>query len=148
MQRTLPSSTRQQRRRSLCASLLLILAVLMTAPASAGDTRARPRPLRDPTRPLATLPGHAPAPVASAASGLSVGPEAASAAPSPSAPPVLPRLQLVLVSGDRRHAVIDDTLLTEGDSLRGLRVLSILSDAVILATPAGPRTLRLPTDNE
>ncbi len=61
---------------------------------------------------------------------------------------MLPRLQLVLVSGDRRHAVIDDTLLTEGDSLRGLRVLSILSDAVILATPAGPRTLRLPTDNE
>ncbi len=83
--------------------------------------------LRDPTRPLAAT-------VRTATPG----------AVAPMAPPVvLPQLQLVLVGSDRRYAVIDGELLAEGDAIRGLALLKILDEAVVLKTPNGPRTLPL-----
>ena len=103
---------------------LLLLLIMSTDAVAAAD-----RPLRDPTRPLAATARRA-TPV--------------EASLTPSAPPALPRLQLVLTTNDRRFAVIDDELLSEGDSLKGMRVLKIQNEAVILNTVNGPRTLPLP----
>ena len=83
--------------------------------------------LRDPTRPLAAT----------------VRNTAVSIASHPAAPIVPPQLQLVLLGHDRRYAVIDGELLAEGDAIRGLALLQILDDAVVLKTPNGPRTLPL-----
>ena len=90
--------------------------------------------LQDPTRPLV-----APARKSAAAT---------SAAPTPAPTPRLPRLQMVLVSDQQRIALIDDELVAEGDVVKGLQVLSIRKEAVILATPRGPRTLPLSSDIE
>ena len=113
--------------RSVPLSLLLLL--IMSADALA----ATEKPLRDPTRPLAATARRTPL---------------ATASLTPSAPPALPRLQLVLTTNDRRYAVIDDQLLSEGDSLKGMRVLKIQNEAVILNTVNGPRTLPLPAATE
>lgn len=108
---------------------LLLLSLLLHAPASVAGGA-----LRDPTRPLAaTLRNTVAVPAAGE---------------RPSAPAVLPQLQLVLVSHDRRYAVIDDELLAEGDAIRGLALLKILDEAVVLKTPNGPRTLTLPVPVE
>lgn len=114
---------------TLALTLMLILNGLQPSPAWAGATA-----LRDPTRPLAS------ATAGSTASG--------SETTKPQALPALPRLQLVLIAGQRRYAVVDGELLSEGDSLKGLRILKIHSEAIVIATPNGPRTLRLPADNE
>ena len=103
-------------------TLSILLSLLLCAPAIAVGNG-----LRDPTRPLAaTVRNTAPAAGARVA-----------------APVVMPQLQLVLVGHDRRYAVIDDELLAEGDAIRGLSLLKILDDAVVLKTPNGPRTLSL-----
>ncbi len=104
-------------------TLLLLIAALLCQPAAAAGK------LRDPTRPLA----------ATVRSGAAL-PAAAS---RPAAPAVLPELQLVLVGGPRRFAVIDGELLAEGDAIHGLKLLQILAEAVVLMTPNGPRTLPL-----
>lgn len=103
-------------------TLLLLLSLLLCAPAIAAG-----KGLRDPTRPLATTVRNT-APAAGARAVV---------------PAALPQLQLVLVGHDRRYAVIDDELLAEGDAIRGLALLKILDDAVVLKTPNGPRTLPL-----
>lgn len=107
---------------------LILIAALLCAPAVAAEK------LRDPTRPLAsTVRSSAAVPPANV---------------RPAAPVVPPELQLVLVGGDRRFAVIDGELLAVGDAIRGLTLLQILNDAVILKTPNGPRTLPLSTPAE
>ncbi len=105
------------------AWLALLTATLLVA--SAADAGA----LRDPTRPLASDQPRRPG--------------APTAAP---APPVLPTLQLVLTSAGRRYAVIDGELLAVGDQVRGMRLLQVKQDAVVLSTPNGPRSLLLNTD--
>ena len=102
-----------------------LLSLLLCAPAMAAK-----QGLRDPTRPLAATVRNTTAATAART--------AASAAPI-----VPPQLQLVLVGHDRRYAVIDGELLAEGDEVRGLPLLKILDDAVVLKTPNGPRTLPL-----
>ena len=114
--------------------VVLLLTLLPGLAATAG-----PRLLRDPTRPLVTSPSR------SMTTPITAAPAALSA---PAAQPVLPRLQLVLNASDRRYAVIDDELLAEGDSIKGLRVLKISDETVVLVTPHGPRTLSLPADPE
>lgn len=114
-------------RHSVPLSLMLLLIL------SADALAATDKPLRDPTRPLAATTRHA----MSATTSL-----------TPPAPPALPRLQLVLTANNRRYAVIDDELLSEGDSVKGMRVQKIQSEAVILNTLNGPRTLPLPAANE
>ena len=104
-------------------TLLVLIAALLCAPASAAGK------LRDPTRPLATT--------------VRSGAAQPAGTPRPAAPAVLPELQLVLVGGARRYAVIDGELLAEGDAIRGLKLLQILAEAVVLMTPNGPRTLPL-----
>ncbi len=102
--------------------LSLLMAMLLCAPALGAGK------LRDPTRPLAAMvrPG-------------AVAPGTA----RPHVPVALPQLQLVLVGGERRYAVIDGELLAEGESFRGLPLLQVMKDAVVLKTPNGPRTLPL-----
>lgn len=112
--------------------ILIILAIF-----SDGAMAASRRPLRDPTRPLATTSGQATRAPSSAAASLAHPAEL-----------LLPRLQLVLTSNDRRYAVIDGELLAEGDSFNGMRLQKIQNEAVIIATPNGPRTLPLPADTE
>ena len=107
--------------------LTLLIVASLCAPAVGADK------LRDPTRPLA----------ATVRSGAAV-----PAAARPSAPVVPPQLQLVLVGGSRRYAVIDGELLAEGDDIRGLRLLQIVNDAVVLKTPNGPRTLPMSPSSE
>lgn len=122
----------------IAAALLavIITTVLLTLacwPARAAEPAQAP--LRDPTRPLAsTAPRIATAPSAPVA--------------RPAAPVVLPELQLVLTATDRRYAVIDGELLSVGDSLRGMALLDIRDEAVILKTPNGPRTLPLSTGSD
>ncbi len=106
-------------------TLLLPLSLLLCAPVLAAGNG-----LRDPTRPLAAT---------VRAMSASTAPRTA----APVAPIVPPQLQLVLVGHDRRYAVIDGELLAEGDTVRGLALLQILDDAVVLKTPNGPRTLPL-----
>lgn len=103
--------------------LSLFITALICLPVQAGSK------LRDPTRPLATM----------------VRPGATAPAPDaqPLGPSSLPVLQLVLVGGDRRYAVIDGELLAEGETFRGLPLLQVMKDAVVLKTPSGPRTLPL-----
>lgn len=108
-------------------TLLFLIAVLLCAQAQGAGK------LRDPTRPLA-------APVRATA--------ASPASAPPAAPITLPELQLVLVGGERRYAVIDGELRAEGDALRGLTLLKIANDAVVLKTPNGPRTLPLSSPSE
>lgn len=108
-------------------TLPLLIAVLLCAPAHGAGK------LRDPTRPLAATVRATAAPAAS---------------PRPAAPVVVPQLQLVLVGGERRFAVIDGELLAEGDAIRGLTLLQIANDAVVLKTPNGPRTLPLSSPPE
>ena len=103
--------------------LPVLIAALMCAPASAAGK------LRDPTRPLATT--------------TRSGGAAPAGTPRAATPAVVPELQLVLVGGTRRYAVIDGELLAEGNEIRGLKLLQILNDAVVLMTPNGPRTLPL-----
>ncbi len=127
----------------IAAALLLTITVavviaLACIPARAADTPPRERStekvLRDPTRPLAsTTPRTGP-----------VQPTA----PRPAAPVTLPQLQLVLTATERRFAVIDGELLGIGDSIRGLTVLDIRDEAVIVKTTNGPRTLPLSTGSE
>lgn len=97
--------------------------------------RSAEKVLRDPTRPLA-----------------STAPRTGAIQPpvprAPAAPVVLPQLQLVLTATERRFAVIDGELLGVGDSIRGLTVLDIHDEAVIVKTPNGPRTLPLSTGTE
>lgn len=100
----------------------MLLALLMCAP-----VLATARGLRDPTRPLAATDRGSNA--------------VSNAHPAASIEP--PQLQLVLLGHDRRYAVIDGELLAEGDAIRGLALLRILDDAVVLKTPNGPRTLPL-----
>lgn len=107
--------------------LLLLFVVLLCAPAHSAPK------LRDPTRPLA-------APVRATT--------APAAAPRPAEPVAVPELQLVLVGGGRRYAVIDGELLAEGEAIRGLTLLQIGNDAVVLKTPNGPRTLPLSSPSE
>lgn len=113
--------------------LLLIAALLSTPALGAGK-------LRDPTRPLAasaraapTAPGSTPATAANAAS---------------PAPVALPVLQLVLVGSERRYAVIDGELRTEGDAIGALQLLQIRHDSVVLKTPNGASTLPLSPPTE
>ena len=97
--------------------------------------RSTEKVLRDPTRPLAsTAPRSGPVPP--------------SAPRATAAPVVLPQLQLVLTATERRFAVIDGELLGVGDSIRGLAILEIHDEAVIVKTPNGPRTLPLSTGTE
>ncbi len=103
-------------------TLLILIAALLCAPASAAGK------LRDPTRPLAATVRAGATPAGT---------------PRAVVPAVLPELQLVLVGGARRYAVIDGELLAEGDEIRALKLLQILNDAVVLMTPNGPRTLPL-----
>ena len=97
--------------------------------------RSAEKVLRDPTRPLA-----------------STAPRTGAIQPpvprAPAAPVVLPQLQLVLTATERRFAVIDGELLSVGDSIRGMSVLEIHDEAVIVKTPNGPRTLPLSTSTE
>ncbi len=108
-------------------TLLVLIAALLCAPATTAAPAAGK--LRDPTRPLAAT--------------VRSGAVQPAGTPSPVAPAVLPELQLVLVGGVRRYAVIDGELLAEGDAIRGLKLLQILAEAVVLMTPNGPRTLPL-----
>ena len=127
----------------IAAALLLAITVtvvitLACMPARAADTpppeRSAEKVLRDPTRPLAsTVPRTGAIPPS---------------APRPAAPVTLPQLQLVLTATERRFAVIDGELLGVGDSIRGLTVLDIHDEAVIVKTPNGPRTLPLSTSTE
>ena len=127
----------------IAAALLLAITVtvviaLACIPARAADTppeRSTEKVLRDPTRPLAST---APR----------TGPVPPSAPRAPAAPVVLPQLQLVLTATERRFAVIDGELLGVGDSIRGLSILEIHDEAVIVKTPNGPRTLPLSTSTE
>ncbi len=123
----------------LLAITVTIIIALACIPARAADTpppeRSKEKVLRDPTRPLAsTAPRTGTAPPA--------------AAPRPAAPVTLPQLQLVLTATERRFAVIDGELLGVGDSIRGLAILEIHDEAVIVKTPNGPRTLPLSTGTE
>ncbi len=103
----------------------LLIALLLCTPVLGADK------LRDPTRPLA-VPQRTLATTANGASRT-----------GPATPVALPVLQLVLLGGERRYAVIDGELLAEGDAIRGLTLQQILNDAVVLTTPNGPRTLPL-----
>ncbi len=90
--------------------------------------------LRDPTRPLA-----------------STTPRTGNAVPATTratAPTTLPQLQMVLTASDRRYAVIDGELLAVGDSLRGMSILAVHDESVVLKTPNGARTLPLSTAAE
>lgn len=107
--------------------LLLLCTALLCAP-----SHGAPK-LRDPTRPLAATVRATATPAAT---------------PQPAAPVVVPELQLVLVGGGRRYAVIDGELLAEGEAIRGLTLLQIVNDAVVLKTPNGPRTLPLSSPSE
>ncbi len=109
-------------------TLTLMIAALLCLPAFGAGK------LRDPTRPLAATVRHG----------------AVSAFPAQAAPVAMPQLQLVLVGGERRYAVIDGELLAEGQAIRGLTLLQVLQNAVVLKTPNGPRTLPLssPTETE
>ncbi len=107
--------------------LLFLIAALLCA-SSHGAAK-----LRDPTRPLAATVRSSATPAAN---------------PQPAAPVAMPELQLVLVGGGRRYAVIDGELLAEGESVRGLILLLIGNDAVVLKTPNGPRTLPLSSPSE
>ncbi len=127
----------------VAAALLLVIAMtvvitLACVPARAAETpppgRSVEKVLRDPTRPLAsTTPRSSPLPPTQ---------------PRAPAAVVLPQLQLVLTATERRFAVIDGELLGVGDSIRGLSVLEIHDEAVIMTTPNGPRTLPLSTATE
>lgn len=108
-------------------TILFLVVVLLCASAQGAGK------LRDPTRPLATK-GRT----------LVTGP----ASGQPTALVAMPELQLVLVGGTRRYAVIDGELLAEGDAIRGLTLLQIGNDAVVLKTPHGPRSLPLPSPSE
>ena len=128
----------------IAAALLLTIAVavvitLALMPACAADIsppeRSREKILRDPTRPLAPT-----TPLGVAVSSPPV--------QRPTAPVTLPQLQLVLTATERRFAVIDGELLGVGDSIRGLIVLDIRDEAVIVKTPQGPRTLPLSNGND
>lgn len=101
-------------------ALLLIVALLCTPALGAGK-------LRDPTRPLAAK-----------AHGTTVSSAAVSATPA-----ALPALQMVLVGAGRRLAVIDGEVLSIGDEIRGLTLLQIHDESVVLNTAHGPRTLPL-----
>ncbi len=90
--------------------------------------------LRDPTRPLA-----------------STTPRTGNVAPATTritTPATLPQLQMVLTASDRRYAVIDGELLAVGDSLRGMSILAVHDESVVLKTPNGARTLPLSTAAE
>ena len=115
--------------RSFCAPRSVPLSLLLLLIMSTDALAAADRPLRDPTRPLAATARHAMPAKGSLAS---------------AAPPALPRLQLVLTANDRRFAVIDDELLSEGDNFKGMRVLKIQNEAVILNSVNGARILPLP----
>ncbi len=127
----------------IAAALVLAITVTIVIamaciPARAADTpppeRSTEKVLRDPTRPLAsTVPRTGPL---------------TPSAPRPAVPVTLPQLQLVLTATERRFAVIDGELLGVGDSIRGLTVLDIHDDAVIVKTPNGPRTLPLAISTE
>ncbi len=128
----------------IAAALLLAITVtiviaLACIPARAADTpppeRSTEKILRDPTRPLAST-----APRTGAVQ--------PTAAPRPAAPVTLPQLQLVLTATERRFAVIDGELLGVGDSIRGMAILEIHDEAVIVKTPNCPRTLPLSTGTE
>ncbi len=119
--------TRARRRRALMLPRLAWMAWLPAVLLAAGTADAGA--LRDPTRPLASDQPRRP------------GTPAATPAP-----PVLPSLQLVLTSAGRRYAVIDGELLAVGDQVRGMRLLQVKQDAVVLSTPNGPRSLLLNTD--
>lgn len=120
------------------AVAITVFIALTCMPARAAETappeRSTEKVLRDPTRPLA-----------------STTPRTGPVTPSVSRPPapvVMPELQLVLTATDRRFAVIDGELLSVGDSIRGLSVIEIHDEAVIVKTPNGPRTLPLSTSTE
>ena len=112
-----------------------LLCMLFSLHAAAAEGSQHKAVLHDPTQPLAA-PARKPAAEAQAAS----------------PPPRLPQLQMVLISEQqnqqRRLALIDDELVAEGESVKGLRVLSIRKEAVIITTPHGPRTLPLAADTE
>lgn len=112
-------------------TLLLPLSLLLCAPLLAAGNG-----LRDPTRPLAAT-------VRATNAGTAPRTAAPVAPVAPVVPVVPPQLQLVLVGHDRRYAVIDGELVAGGDTVRGLALLQILDDAVVLKTPNGPRTLPL-----
>ncbi len=123
----------------LLAITVTIIIALACIPARAADTpppgRSTEKVLRDPTRPLAST-----TPRTGAAQPAAV--------PRPAAPVTLPQLQLVLTATERRFAVIDGELLGVGDNIRGLAILEIHDEAVIVKTPNGPRTLPLMTGTE
>lgn len=105
--------------RALPAALLAGL--LLTAAASGSSNVAE---VRDPTRPL-----RAPA---AAASG------------DPAAEQSLPVLQSVLIGPERRHAVIDGQRISEGEARRGVKVLEIRPDGVVVSVDGAPRmTLKI-----
>jgi hypothetical protein len=108
-------------------TFLLLISLLLCELAQATNAA-----LRDPTRPL-TVSRRQTSTLESAKA---------------STRPAVPQLQLVLISTDRRYVVIDGELLTLGDSVRGLPLISISEDAVVLKTPSGPRTLPLSTPAE
>jgi len=110
------------------STCLLLTFVLMTS----GSTVCA-KPLRDPTRPLASS---------------DAGRTNASATPRavPPKPAVLmPQLQMVLIGPNRRTVVIDGVLLSEGDDFNGLRVIEIRPDGVVLQAASGLRLLPLLT---
>lgn len=55
-------------------------------------------------------------------------------------------LESTLVATDRRVAVINGELVTEGESVGGARVVEIRKLEVLVQTPRGPVTLRLLPD--
>lgn len=124
---------------TVTAALLVALLGALTSLHAIAAAPGHAAVLHDPTRPLA-----APARKASAETQTA------------STPSRLPQLQMVLISEQpgenrgeqRRLALIDDELVAEGETFKGLRVLSIRKEAVILATPHGPRTLPLAADAE
>jgi MSHA biogenesis protein MshK len=52
-------------------------------------------------------------------------------------------LQTVLVSPERRNAIVNGRLLRVGDSISGMRVIEIRESAVVLRGPGELRTLSL-----
>ncbi len=60
---------------------------------------------------------------------------------TPSAPPVPPRVTLILRAAGSRRAQIDGALVREGDRTRHGIVREILTDRVVIETPSGARVV-------
>jgi hypothetical protein len=64
-------------------------------------------------------------------------PRAATSVPRSAASPPLPVVGSILIGAQRRLAIVDGTIVAEGDSVGGRRVIRIERDAVVLREAAG-----------